>query len=365
MKAAADSQYTGSLHLIVRDSARPDGFALFGGHRLRHRFSHLYFGDGAGHRLGLGWHRRDAEAASVRLVRQYGLVVFTGASLPPALAPETLRLPLMVDFEKPMPHPIEGAGAGWTRSARADISRVKRAGFRCTVDHGIDWIPAFRREFAGPSMARRHGAEAITATARRFREIAGAGGAEFLRVWLDDAWVGGIFNSSSPDGYRLHYLGWRRGDVALLRQHVVGAMYWFSFCRAAELGHTRCLLGGVWPSLEDGVFQYKGKWGGRLDWTARRHPDIHLLIDPAHDTCRRFLHRHSLVARNTSGEFVVFSARTPAEAGVPPSVLASLSHWYRWRRPADGPRPVEDADVPARLRPQLVAEPLPPDPHQV
>ncbi len=355
-KAAADRQYTRSIHLVIKNSTSSHRFALFGGYRLRHHLSRVYFGEGHQHRLRLGWHRGDFEGASARVVRQYGLAVFTGDAIPTALAPHALRVPLMIEFEKPMRDVLEGSGAEWTRSAKADIARVKRAGFRCTVDRGTDWIPTFRREFSVPSMTHRHGVEAIMATARDLRQTAEAEGTEFLRIWLNEAWVGGILNSQSPEGYRLRYLGWRHGDARLLQQGVVAALYWFSLLRASELGHTRCLLGGAWPYLEDGLVFYKGKWGARLDASSTRFPDIHVLLDPAHEACRTFLNRQSLVTRGAGGDFVVFSARTPVEMRMPPSILASVSRWYRWRRPEEPPRPVEHPDVPAHLRSWLISE---------
>ena len=356
LKAAADHQYAASFHLIVRDPTRTNGFALFGGHRLRHHLSRIYFGGGTKHGLKLGWHRGDIEAAAERLVRQYGLALFTGDSIPGALADRALRLPFMVELEKAMPPTLEGPGAGWTRSALTDIARVKRAGFRCTVDSAEAFIGEFCRDFTSPSMKQRHGAEFIPPSTRVIRNIATSEGAELLRVWLDGIWVGGILNSLESDGYRLRYLGWRHGDPGLLKQHIVPALYWFSLRRAFELGHVRCLMGGTWPSLDDGLIFFKGKWGARLDATSQRYPDLHVLLNPAHETCRRFLTRHSLVTRGAGGDLVVLSTRARSEMRVPPSILASVSRWYRWRWPEDVSLQVDHPDVPACLRPWLVQE---------
>jgi hypothetical protein len=358
LKAAADRQYVKSVHLIVRDPTGRHGFALFGGRRHRHHLSRIYFG-GFEHRLRLGWHRGNVDTAPARLVRQYGLAVFTAGSIPSALAPEALRVPLMVDFERPVPASFDGPEANWTSSAKADIARVKRAGFRCTIERNGAWIPTFLREFSKPSMASRHEAEAFHPTDRYLRGIIDTEGGEFIRVWRGESCVAAILNSHAPEGYRLRSLGWLNGDPAWPAQGVVAAMYWFSLRRAAELGYTRCLFGGAWPYLEDGLVFYKGKWGGRLHTGTQRWTDLHVLIDPAHDSCRQFLDTYSLVTRGAGDDYIVFSARTPAETGAPRSVVASVARWYRWRRPEETAPPVDHPEVPAHLRPWLVAETLP------
>jgi hypothetical protein len=332
---------------------------LFGGFNHRHHLSRVYLGDFA-HRCRFGWHRGHLDTTAAQRVQQYGLAVFTDDAIPPALVSQALRLPLMIDLEKRLDSPLDEAKAGWTTSARTDIARVKRAGFQCTVDGGRDWIPTFIREFSTPSLALRHEAEAFHPTTRFLRSIVDDEGGEFIRIWLDGVCVAAILNSHARDAYRLRSLGWRQGDPELLKRGVVAAMYWFSMRRAVELGYQRCRLGGAWPYLEDGLVFYKGKWGARFEAGARTWPDVYLLLDPGHETCRQFLDTHSLVARGTDNDLIVFSARRPAEAGAPRSVLASVSRWYRWRRPEDAESPVDHPDVPRHLQPWLVAERLAP-----
>jgi hypothetical protein len=359
VKSTMDQQYARFFHLVVRAPSGEEGFAIFGGHRIHHHFSRVYLGERERHDVRLGCHRSVVTPTCRRLLRDYGLVVFCGTATPPELASEVLHIPLMVDLVMPVPVALDGPLAHWSRSAEADIAKLRRARFRCELQSGDSWVSEFRRRFYKPSMASRHRLEACVGSESDLRQHARAEGAEFLRIVRDALWVGGIVNQSTPDGYRLLRLGWREGEPQLLKDGVVAAMYWFSFQRAIELGHRRIMLGAVWPYLEDGLLSYKGKWGARLDPTQRRFGDLHLLVDPAHETCRRFLAAHSIVARGSNGDLIVFSGRRPGEVTVPRTILAGIARWYRWveRRNVSGG--IAREEVPGTLGSWLVEDQLP------
>lgn len=358
-KSTMDQQYARFFHLVIRAPSGTEGFAIFGGHGIRHHFSRVYLGERERHRVRLGFHRAAVTPACRKILRDYGLVVFCGTATPPDLASEVLHVPLMVDMAMPVPATLDGPLARWSRSAQADIAKLRRARFQFDLQRGESWVGEFLAGFYKPSMASRHRLEAYAASESDLRQHARAEGAEFLRIVRDGVWVGGIVNQSTPEGYRLLRLGWREGDPQLLKEGVVAAMYWFSFQRAIELGHRRILPGAAWPYLEDGLIAYKGKWGARLDPTQDRFVNLHLLVDPAHATCRRFLAAHSIVARGSNGDLIVFSGRRPGEVTVPPTVLAGVARWYRWAERRGVSDAIAREEVPERLRSWLVEEPLP------
>jgi hypothetical protein len=346
------------LHVIVRSPSGREGFAMFGGHRPRHLFSRVYLG-ARDHRMRLGLHGPAVTSSCRRLLRHYGLVVFCGTTTPPELAGEVLHTPAMVDLEMPVPAVLEGPLARWSRSARADISKLRRDHFEYDVQTGDAWVHEFHRRFHNPSMAERHGTEAYTASERDLRQGARAQGAEFLRIVRDGVWVGGILNRSTPEGYRLQRLGWRSGEQQLLKAGVVSAIYWSSIRRAAELGHGCVHFGQVPPYLEDGLMFFKGKWGARFEPLSCKYGEFHLLVDPSHETCRQFLAAHSLLARGSNGDVIIYSGRRPEEVNVPWTIMAGVSRWYRWLERPDASDAVTRAEVPATLRAWLVEEKLP------
>jgi hypothetical protein len=252
------------LHVIVGSPSGKEGFALFGGHRPRHYFSRLYLG-AREHRVRLRLHSPDLTASCRKLVRDYGLVVFCGATALPDLAGEMLQTPRMVDLTMPMPAALEGPLAHWSGSTKENIRSVRRGRFEYDVQTGDAWVGEFHRLFHRPTMAYRHGMEAVTASESDLRQLARAQGAEFLRIVRDGVWVGGSFNRSTPEGYRLDRMGWRGREPKLLKEGVVAAIIWSSIRRAFEMRQSCVRFGAAPPYLEDGLVFFKGQWGARLE----------------------------------------------------------------------------------------------------
>ena len=253
------------------------------------RFRALYLPDSERTRTRLAGHRPATAESCRRLVERYGMVVFCGNSAPHGLETDLLSMPLSVDMEAVVPRTTEVVDARWTRSAKANIAKIRKTGFVSDVVAGGTWVSAFSRRMFRPSIHRRYGARAYLDTPGALARYARAEGAELLRVLLDGQWVAGILAQSVPEGYRFLRLGWLDGDDELFKRGVVSAMYWFGFQRAAALGHQRLLFGSVEPHLEDGLLRYKSNWGGRLSTDSRDFGSFRLLLEPAHPACSRFL----------------------------------------------------------------------------
>jgi predicted N-acetyltransferase YhbS len=358
-RAALNRLVSRRCHIVMETTDRREGFALFGGFQARHQFGRLYLSASGGTRTRLSVHGLATADYCRGLATRYGLVVFCGDSAPPDLAPDLLAIPVLVDLEMPTPAVFEGPGALWTRSAKANIARIKRGRFEFDVMTGDSWVAEFHRRMFRPSMRGRHGAEAWVESRRALGRLARATGSELLRVLQDGRWVAGSINQSAPDGYRLLKLGWLDGDEELLKSGVVAALYWFNFRRAAALGHQRILFGGIPPYLESGLFLYKSQWGARLSGDGRYLGEFHLLLEPSHPVCRRFLQTHSIVTTGTDRDFIVFSGHGPDDVDVSPEVLRSIKRWYTWRdQPLAVPEVTSD-EVPRPLQPWLTAHRLP------
>jgi hypothetical protein len=356
VQASLDRQYSRRAHLEVATKStgdRPDGFAIFGGFRARHRYRALYLPAQVETRTRLLVHRPVTADDCRRLAERFGLVVFCGDAAPPSLESELLSVPLTVEMEMPTPAVFEGPGARWSRSAKANIAKVRQSGFTFDVVTGETWIADFYRRMFRPAMRRRHGPRAYVGSQRMLTEYARLDGAEFLRILDDGQWVAGAIGVATPRGYRLLKLGWLNGNDALLKRGIVSALYWFLLRRAAALGHRRIFLGTVEPYLEDSVLLYKSHWGGRLSRESRDLRGFQLLLDPSHPSCRRFLLAHSIVTRAPDRSVTVFSGRAPDAGHVSPDILSGIARWYQWQ---DAPLAVPEVtadDVPGPLRPWL------------
>jgi len=331
------------------ESASGSGFALFGGSKSRHLFERLYLGAEAPVPGRLSLHGPLSVDRYRTLARRYGLVVFCGSSAPPDLAGELLKVPVLVDMEMELPAVLEGPGARWTVSTKSNLSRIRRAKFQHDTQPAGGCLDEFYARMFRPAMVRRHGEEAYVPGLRELRATLPSD-AEMLRILHDGRWVAGSLNHSSDEGYRLLRLGWLDGDAGLLRSGVVSALYWFNIKRAAALRHTRVLMGGVLPYLDNGLLQYKAFWGAGLSLLGRGWGAFGLLLDPEHPDCLRFLRDHSIVTRVEGGGYYVFSGSLPQAVAVTPTMLTGISRWYRWREQPLSTVHVTDPEVPAGLR---------------
>jgi hypothetical protein len=338
-------------HIVIETHDRREQFALFGGFRARHRFRGLYLSASSPWRTRLVLHRPATAGYCRNLAQRFGLVVFCGDSAPTDLASELLTIPLCVDMDMQTPTVLEGPGAPWSRSAKANIAKVRRGGFTFDIVNSSRSVSDFHRTMFRPSMRSRHGAGASLDTERALVRHARTAGGELLRVFQNGRWVAGVVTESTPIGYRLLKLGWLAGGESLLKSGVVSAIYWFGIQRAAALGHKRVLLGSVYPFLENGVLRYKSHWGAGFSGDSRQFSDFHLLLEPSHRACRRFLQAHSLVTVGAGGDYVVFSGHCPYVGDIAPAVLSAIKRWYVWRDQALTVPEAASEEVPSPLRP--------------
>ena len=352
--ASIDEQAARHAHVVMRTSDGSAGFVLFGGFAARHRFATLYFPAGAPTRTSVVVHRAATADDCRSLLARYGLIVFCGNSAQPELASELLSLPYSVDMEIPTPTVFEGPAARWSRSAKNNIARVNRSGFGFDIMTGEGWVDDFYDRMFRPSMRHRHLAEASIESRRALTGYARASGSELLRILDGERCVAASVNRSTPAGYRLLKLGWLNGDDELLKRGVVAAMYWFNFKRAAALGHRRLLLGSVTPFLENGVLVHKAYWGARLSDDSRRFSEFHLLLEPSHPACRRFLQTNSAVTTGVNRESIVFSSRTPDDFDFSSEFLGDIKRWYVWRDRPVAVTDVTSEEVPQPLRPWVM-----------
>jgi hypothetical protein len=64
------------------------------------------------------------------------------------------------------------------------------------------------------------------------------------------------------------------GRTDLLRKGAVAALYVHAIQHARRQGCAKVFLGGSRPSLHDGLFRYKNKWGAAVC----EHPEVHMAM---------------------------------------------------------------------------------------
>lgn len=143
-----------------------------------------------------------------------------------------------------------------------DARTVRKNQFEPVLSHSEADFNTFYDRFYTPYISRRHGALAQLKPRWSLRR-------EFRRGLL--MWVCRNGETQAGDIIRikkrtLHRVapGVADGRFDLLQQRAIAAIYIHSIALAQKLGCTKIFLGGSRPSLHDGVFRYKCKWGASV-----------------------------------------------------------------------------------------------------
>jgi hypothetical protein len=183
-----------------------------------------------------------------------------------------------------------------SHSLKNDLRKLRSRGF--TLEHAggaADW-QEFTTRMLAPHARSRFGDAAWLPSPyllRRFRE---RGRLHF--VILNGARVGGLCSLRCGRTLWLPIGGVRDGDPALLRAGVSVAAYALGFEWGRRQGCTRVDVGRTSPFLNDGVQQYKRKWG----LTAVADPLAHLTaVWAGSDAARLAFAREPVLAEGDEG----------------------------------------------------------------
>lgn len=349
---------------LVRSKHHGGGFAVFGAEDPINAYARRYLNEETadGVTITRTRHVVGTTQQARRLANDLGLVVFLSWSAPNSLRKDLLSLEAYVSMTIPLPDTLEAYQRGLGGKAKANIRRVVTRGYRAEVSEGTDWATEFYERYHLPSVRERHGADGFCSSPADLVRLFEKGNFEWIRVFSGDECISAVIGERRSGSYYLHRLGWRNGSPALLAAGASAALYWFSIQRTFELGLPHLDLGGAAPCLDNGTFDHKTAWGGRLMRTERRFQERLVLIDPAHPDARAFISKHSLLVRAPDDRFMVISSRLPAEV---PAFSAQSEFIVAWFRLRDTPsEPVGDTHelLPASLRRWFDSVPLPASP---
>jgi hypothetical protein len=162
-----------------------------------------------------------------------------------------------------LPMPVDLGRLARTRNTVADDIRNTRCHWHTSeVAHAAVDFEMFYDRMYLPYAHNRHGMQAHVHGKYALRRAFRRGG--IIRLIRDGSpLAGGLFERNGSTLVLLA-LGVVNGDVALLKQGAVAALYVHFFDYAREQGCTAIDLRGSRPSLLDGVLRYKRKWGATL-----------------------------------------------------------------------------------------------------
>ncbi|GJL61067.1 MAG: hypothetical protein NPIRA03_39240 [Nitrospirales bacterium] len=169
--------------------------------------------------------------------------------------PESIgcRLSLPVDFDK-LAHA--------SRSVMEDLGTLRREGFTMEVSHKEADCEAFYSSMYLPFVQKRHGEFAVIHNVHQLRRKFRRGGLIWLR--RGDHSIAAALFEQEGDVFRGVALGTAGGDLTLMKQGALAALYIFEIQCAQDGGCASIDFGGTPPILNDGLLRFKRKWGVQL-----------------------------------------------------------------------------------------------------
>lgn len=198
-------------------------------------------------------HALSADLAVARVARvSAGALGFDGDWLP---VPDWVGMRIAPPFDL-------RAIASRSHSAAADIQRTKQCAFTCEVSRRSADLATFHRDVYLPFLRNRHRGAAVARSLRYLRRRFRRGG--ILWISRGGARVAGALFERRRGVLDMVAVGVMRGDLSLVREGAIGALYVHLVDYARTTGSTGIDLRGSRPSPLDGLTRYKRKWGATV-----------------------------------------------------------------------------------------------------
>ncbi|GAA4322526.1 hypothetical protein GCM10023149_22900 [Mucilaginibacter gynuensis] len=266
-------------------------------------------------------------ATQKELLSNTGLVVVTEKMLLKVPVEDTLMVPDLVWLIIPLPATFDEYRNALPKSARSDLSRIKREGYTHALSTDINWVETFFHNYHLPAMQLRHDTGAYITQINALKDQLRQKGSEFINICHNDVCVASMLTLLNDGKYTLSQMGWLNGDSALVHSGAVAALYWQAIQRAYQLGCDQIILGGTPAHIDNGVLVFKAKWGARIS-KEKFHNINYLLINPDNATCYSFLTRVSLIVIGKDNKLILLTGKKPDELKVKDSILKDISFWY-------------------------------------
>src|SRR5680860_1625332 len=202
---------------------------------------------------------------------------------------------------------------------------LRREGFTMEVSHREADCEAFYSSMYLPFVKKRHGEFAVIHNLHQLRRKFRRGGLIWLR--RGDHRIAAALFEQEGDVFRGVALGTAGGDLTLMKQGALAALYIFEI-KCAEEGRCASIdFGGTPPILSDGLLRFKRKWGVQLANKHQTPYDYLVRWEPPNEQVLHFLADTPLIFRNRGHLAGLTALRLN---GIDPADQASIMHRSLW-----------------------------------
>ena len=150
------------------------------------------------------------------------------------------------------------------RSIKCIVKKINREKLSFEVTTEECKISAFYHNMYLPYVNQRHGNVVILTEYKDVKQHLEAGVCDLMLITKKNEYIAGMLILYQENGPRLWLLGIKDGDQCYLKDHAGIACYYLASSYLQEQGYGSVNLGGSRAFLNDGVLQFKKKWGFRL-----------------------------------------------------------------------------------------------------
>ncbi len=181
-----------------------------------------------------------------------------------------------------------------------DLRRIRKYGYECTLSRSQEDLEMFYHTMYVPTTAARHGQLAsidpIETLYQYFRH------GFLLLIKRDGRIVSGGLCSIQQKTVSIALSGVINSNRQLRREGAVAAIHYSLIRWANEEGYQTVNLGACWPFLNNGIFQYKRKWGATVAIPSREHKRIWIRIQRDTPAVRQYMKDNPCVVVGERGE---------------------------------------------------------------
>jgi hypothetical protein len=171
--------------------------------------------------------------------------------------------------------------------------RMMKQQYTYEVVHGTDRIAHFYHRMYVPFVKSRHGERAYIESFAYMKNLMQYGALLFVKH--EGEYVGGFVFNTAYKIPRMAYRGVLDARNDHITQGISSAMYCFAIRWAKEKGYGEIDFGHCRPFLDDGVLQFKRRWGMQIHRSPRLHRTLFLYLGEPHPVAHQFFRHHPLI----------------------------------------------------------------------
>jgi hypothetical protein len=151
-----------------------------------------------------------------------------------------------------------------THSAKDDLRRIRSNNLTYILTTDLDCYRDFYNNMYLPYVRMRHQESTIAMSYDVMMQKARDGLCDLILIMKENSAIAGFLILKEKKIPRLWSNGLRNGDLAYWKEGAIAATYHFASDHLAQQGYKEMHLGLMRSFFNDGIFQYKKKWGIHL-----------------------------------------------------------------------------------------------------